>query len=328
MLKHDLPTDQARWEGFGWHTICVNGHNHPELLKAFAEAAQTHTKPNMILAKTVKGKDIPFAEDHPGWHGKSLNAQQAEEEITSLNQTLPSSSPQVSIAKPIPVQRGKCAIQPLPPPTYEATDLLATREAFGETLGQLREVNSRVVELVADVKNSAYTDKFWKRFPDRLFKSVIAEQNMVGTAAGLAQHAGKFPWPPPSPAFSRVSRISSAWRPSVRPKIKLMGSHVGVSIGEDGPSQMRLEDLAMMAAQPGVVVLYPSDACAPIGWLRNHGQSPGHGVHANRASQNPGILRRRGTLHDWRLNSSLLKRQGSVNHCGRRGHGLRSTQSV
>ncbi len=259
MLEHDLTTYQARWEGFGWHTICVDGHNHSELLKAFEEAAQTRTKPTMILAKTFKGKGIPFAEDHPNWHGKPLNAQQAEEVITALNQTLPSSSPQLSIAPPVPVQRTKGTIQPLPAPKYGATDLVATREAFGEALAQLGEVNSLVVALDADVKNSTYTDKFGKRFPDRFFENFIAEQNMVGTAAGLAA-CGKIPFAATFACFLtraydfiRMAAISQA-------NIKLMGSHVGVSIGEDGPSQMGLEDLAMMAAQPGVVVLYPSDA--------------------------------------------------------------------
>lgn len=262
MLEHDLTTYQARWGGFGWHTICVDGHNHAELLKAFAEAAQTRTKPTMILAKTLKGKGIPFAEDHPNWHGKPLNAQQAEEVINALNQTLPSSSPQFSIAPPIPVQRAKSAIQSLPAPKYGATDLVATREAFGEALAQLGEANSLVVALDADVKNSTYTDKFGKRFPDRFFENFIAEQNMVGTAAGLAA-CGKIPFAATFACFLtraydfiRMAAISQA-------NIKLMGSHVGVSIGEDGPSQMGLEDLAMMAAQPGIVVLYPSDAmCA------------------------------------------------------------------
>ncbi len=262
MLEHDLKAYQARWEGFGWHTICVDGHNHAELLKAFAEAAQTPTKPTMILAKTFKGKGIPFAEDHPSWHGKPLNAQQAEEVITALNQSLQSPSPKLSIAPPIPVQRAKSTIQSLPAPKYRATDLVATREAFGEALAELGEVNSLVVALDADVKNSTYTDKFKKRFPDRFFENFIAEQNMVGAAAGLAA-CGKIPFAATFACFLtraydfiRMAAISQA-------NIKLMGSHVGVSIGEDGPSQMGLEDLAMMAAQPEVVVLYPSDAmCA------------------------------------------------------------------
>ena len=263
MLEHNLEAYKARWEGFGWHAICVDGHNHTELLKAFSEAGQTTQRPTMILAKTFKGKGIPFAENHPAWHGKPLNPQQAEEAIAMLTQSLPSPSPALStIAQPTPGPRITGSTKPLPPPTYGAQDLVATREAFGEALAQLGEVNPFVVGLDADVKNSTYTDKFGKRFPERFFESFIAEQNMVGAAAGLAA-CGKIPFAATFAAFFtraydfiRMAAISQS-------NIKLMGSHVGVSIGEDGPSQMGLEDLAMMATQPGVVVLYPSDAmCA------------------------------------------------------------------
>ena len=262
MLEHNLDAYQARWEGFGWHAICVDGHNHAELLQAFSEASQTTQRPTMILAKTFKGKGIPFAEDHPTWHGKPLNAQQADEAIALLNQSLTSPAPAFSISQPTTVQRANETPTPLPAPPYEPTDSVATREAFGDALAQLGEVNPLVVGLDADVKNSTYTEKFGKRFPDRFFENFIAEQNMVGAAAGLAA-CGKIPFAATFAAFFtraydfiRMAAISQS-------NVKLMGSHVGVSIGEDGPSQMGLEDLAIMAAQPGMVVLYPSDAiCA------------------------------------------------------------------
>ena len=262
MLQHHLTAYKSRWEAFGWHTICVDGHNHQELLQAFAEAAQKTSQPTMVLAKTLKGKGIPFAEDQPNWHGKPLNSQQAEEIINLLSQSLPSAPHNFSIAPPVTVRREKPVIQPLPTPPYKTADSVATREAFGDALAQLGEANSLVVGLDADVKNSTYTDKFGKRFPPRFFESFIAEQNMVGTAAGLAA-CGKIPFAATFACFLtraydfiRMAAISQS-------NIKLMGSHVGVSIGEDGPSQMGLEDLAMMAAQPGIVVLYPSDAmCA------------------------------------------------------------------
>lgn len=262
MLEHNLKAYQARWEGFGWKAICVDGHNPAELLKAFDEAQQTSGKPTMILAKTLKGKGIPFAEDHPNWHGKPLNAQQAQEVIDLLTQNLPSSSPSLTITTPKTINRKKDPVKSLPAPTYGPTDKVATREAFGDALSHLGEVNPLVVGLDADVKNSTFTDKFGKRFPNRFFENFIAEQNMVGAAAGLAA-CGKIPFAATFACFLtraydfiRMAAISQS-------NIKLMGSHVGVSIGEDGPSQMGLEDLAMMAAQPGVVVLYPSDAvCA------------------------------------------------------------------
>ncbi len=268
MLEHNLPAYQARWESFGWHTLTIDGHDHAELLKAFAKAGQTTQKPTMILAKTYKGKGIPFAEDHPSWHGKPLNAQQAEEVITLLSQSLPSPAPSLTIAPPTTVEREKSPTKPLPAPPYGPTDSVATREAFGDALAQLGEVNPLVVGLDADVKNSTYTDKFGKRFPSRFFENFIAEQNMIGAAAGLAA-CGKIPFAATFAAFFtraydfiRMAAISQS-------NIKLMGSHVGVSIGEDGPSQMGLEDLAMMAAQPGVVVLYPSDAMCAYRMVEN-----------------------------------------------------------
>ena len=262
MLQHNVNAYKARWEGFGWKAICVDGHNHAELLQAFVTAEHTAQQPTIILAKTFKGKGISFAEDHPSWHGKPLNAEQAEEAIRVLSQNLASPAPGLDIVEPTTVQRTNGAAKALPAPSYKPTDSVATREAFGEALAQLGEMNPHVVALDADVKNSTYTDKFGKRFPERFFENFIAEQNMVGTAAGLAA-CGKIPFAATFAAFFsraydfiRMAAISQS-------NIKLMGSHVGVSIGEDGPSQMGLEDLAMMAAQPGVVVLYPSDAvCA------------------------------------------------------------------
>jgi transketolase len=151
------------------------------------------------------------------------------------------------------------------PPDYQPTDSIATREAFGAALVKVGEANPLVVVLDADVKNSTFTDKFAKQFPNRFFENFIAEQNMVGTAVGLASQ-GKIPFAATFACFLtraydfiRMAAISHA-------NIKLMGSHVGVSIGEDGPSQMGLEDLAMMCAQPGVVVLYPSDGVSTY-WL-------------------------------------------------------------
>ena len=268
MLEHNLPAYQARWESFGWHALTIDGHDHADLLKAFAKASQTTKKPTMILAKTYKGKGIPFAEDHPSWHGKPLNAQQAEEVITLLSQSLSSPAPTFSIIAPTTVQRDHGPAKPLPAPSYGPTDSVATREAFGDALAQLGEVNPLVVGLDADVKNSTYTDKFGKRFPSRFFENFIAEQNMIGAAAGLAA-CGKIPFAATFAAFFtraydfiRMAAISQS-------NIKLMGSHVGVSIGEDGPSQMGLEDLAMMAAQPGVVVLYPSDAVCAYRMVEN-----------------------------------------------------------
>ncbi len=258
MLEHDLEAYQARWKGFGWHTISLDGHDHSQLLDAFDSAAQTQHVPTMILAKTFKGKGIPLAEDSPSWHGKPLNQEQAEEAIAHISQSLTKKTESISIASPQSVPRSTPQITSLPGPSYAKGDKVATREAFGTGLAELGAVNPLVVGLDADVKNSTFTDKFGKRFPERFFENFIAEQNMVGAAAGLAA-CGKIPFAATFACFLtraydfiRMAAISQS-------NIKLMGSHVGVSIGEDGPSQMGLEDLAMMAAQPGVTVLYPSD---------------------------------------------------------------------
>ncbi|MCP9446448.1 MAG: transketolase [Nitrospira sp.] len=262
MLQHDMQAYKARWRGFGWNALVVDGHNHKALLAAFAEAAKVKGKPTVLLAKTLKGKGISFMENHPSWHGKPIpkgaESQKAIDELTRL----------IKPSKAVP------KIKPLPPPTsrakptksmaspfYKLGDLVATREAFGTALVALGEADPSVVALDADVKNSTYTDKFAKQFPDRFFENFIAEQNMVGAAAGLAA-CGNVPFVATFAAFFtraydfiRMAAISES-------NIKLVGTHVGVSIGEDGPSQMGLEDIAMMAAQPGMTVLYPSDATA------------------------------------------------------------------
>ncbi|WP_447968220.1 transketolase [Nitrospira sp. M1] len=262
LLQHDMNAYQARWKGFGWHAIPVDGHDHAALLEAFHEAANTHDRPTVILAKTFKGKGISFTEDKMNWHGKPLSQEDAQRAIQELSAFLNTEEGPPSIQAPTPYEAPPPKILPVAPPAYDAQKPVATREAFGEALVHLGEVNPLVVTLDADVKNSTFTDKFGQRFPTRFFENFIAEQNMVGAAAGLAA-CGKIPFAATFACFLtraydfiRMSAISQA-------NIKLMGSHAGVSIGEDGPSQMGLEDLAMMSVQPGVTVLYPSDAvCA------------------------------------------------------------------
>ncbi|MEO6112698.1 MAG: transketolase [Nitrospiraceae bacterium] len=260
MLQHDMESYRARWAGFGWQALVVDGHDVSALLAAFDTAAGTKGKPTVLLAKTFKGKGISFMENHPGWHGKPVpKGEETQKAIDELTKQLKPSSTAISVKKPSTPAQGPSSISPLPPSPYKVGDTAATREAFGNALEALGAVNPLVVGLDADVKNSTYTDKFGKKFPDRFFENFIAEQNMLGAAAGLAA-CGKIPFVATFAAFFtraydfiRMAAISGS-------NIKLVGTHVGVSIGEDGPSQMGLEDIAMMAAQPGVTVLYPSDA--------------------------------------------------------------------
>lgn len=259
MLQHDMEAYRSRWAGFGWHALVVDGHDLSALLTAFEDAAATKGKPTVLLAKTYKGRGISFIENHPNWHGKPLaKGEETQKAIAELTQQLKPNGTPLQIRKPAASAPHTAAVGTLPPPPYKPGDSAATREAFGVALEALGGVNPYVVGLDADVKNSTYTDKFGKKFPSRFFENFIAEQNMLGAAAGLAA-CGKIPFVATFAAFFtraydfiRMAAISQS-------NIKLVGTHVGVSIGEDGPSQMGLEDIAMMAAQPGVVVLYPSD---------------------------------------------------------------------
>ncbi len=260
MLQHDMEAYRARWAGFGWHAIIVDGHDIAALLKAFAEAAATKGRPTVLLAKTFKGRGISFVEDKPDWHGKALKkGDETDRAIAELTQQLKPNGAAPSIPSPAAGPSGAAAAKPVVPPPYKVGDSVATREAFGVALQALGEANPAVVALDADVKNSTYTDKFGKAFPGRFFENFIAEQNMVGAAVGLST-CGKVPFAATFACFLtraydfiRMAAISQV-------NVKLVGTHVGVSIGEDGASQMGLEDLAIMAVQPGVVVLYPSDA--------------------------------------------------------------------
>ena len=260
MLQHDMEAYRARWAGFGWHAIVVDGHDIDALLKAFADASSTKGRPTVLLAKTFKGKGISFVQDKPDWHGKALKkGDEADRAIAELTQQIKPNGSQPTIAPPTPGVSGVPMRKAMVPPSYKVGDSAATREAFGVALLALGEANHSVVALDADVKNSTYTDKFGKQFPARFFENFIAEQNMIGAAVGLST-CGKIPFAATFACFLtraydfiRMAAISQV-------NLKLVGTHVGVSIGEDGASQMGLEDLAIMAVQPGVVVLYPSDA--------------------------------------------------------------------
>jgi transketolase len=262
MLQHDMEAYRARWTGFGWNAIVVDGHDVEALASAFGAAAATTGKPSVVLARTLKGKGISFVEDRPDWHGKALKkGEELDRALAELSKGLDPTATAPAIASPSPVSPGVATTKLVAPPAYKPTDLVATREAFGHALAAVGEANPLVVGLDADVKNSTFTDAFGKRFPERFLENYIAEQNMVGAAVGLAA-SGYIPFAATFACFLtraydfiRMGAISGA-------NIKLMGSHAGVSIGEDGASQMGLEDLAMMAALPGVVVLYPSDAYA------------------------------------------------------------------
>lgn len=216
----------------------------------------------MILARTLKGKGISWIEGKDGWHGKALKkGEEADKAIAELKQQFVEGAPKPTIQPP----RSKSAVPPKPdyskvaPPAYKKGDLVATREAYGTALAAIGAVDSRVVALDADVKNSTFSDRFEKAFPDRFYETFIAEQAMVGAAMGLAAR-GAVPFPSTfacfltrAADFIRMGGVSFS-------NMKLAGSHAGVSIGEDGPSQMALEDLSMARGVPNCAVVYPCDA--------------------------------------------------------------------
>jgi transketolase len=258
---HDLNVYQKRFASFGWRTETIDGHDLEEIVEVLA-AVGLGDQPLAIIARTIKGAGVPLIADQDGWHGKALSKDEAGRAIEEL-QPRAKSGREVPIPAPSDL-RPPPFVAPAgyPPLNYKKGDMVATREAYGNALVRLGEVDPRIVVMDGDTKNSTFTEKFFKKFPDRFMECFIAEQNMVGVATGFGTR-GKVPFASTfacffSRAFDqvRVAAISMA-------NLKLAGSHVGVSIGEDGPSQMGLEDLAMMRTVPGAVVLYPSDAvCA------------------------------------------------------------------
>ena len=268
---HDMEAYASRWRAFGWHTLVADGHDVPALLAAVEEAGRTKGRPTMILARTVKGKGISFIEGKQGWHGKPLKGEEAARALAELEgQLVPAEEPLPAPKPPAAPRAGGGAAgsahgpgpaepaEALAPP-FALGDRVATREAYGAALARLGAIDDRIVALDADVKNSTFSERFEEQHPDRFYQSFIAEQVMIGAAMGLAAR-GAIPFPSTFAAFLtraadfiRMAAISGS-------NVKMAGSHAGVSIGEDGPSQMALEDLAMMRAQPNLAVLYPSDA--------------------------------------------------------------------
>jgi transketolase len=261
---HDVDRIAARWQAFGWNALTVDGHDIASLQDGFAQARGAKGRPTVLVARTLKGKGLSAIEAKGGWHGKALKG--GEETESALGELESQLAPGVgddtpAIQPPRGTSRSEAAPDygRLPAPAYKKGDLVATREAWGTALAAVGEVDSRIVALDADVKNSTFSDRFEKKFPDRFYEMFIAEQVMVGAAMGLAAR-GAVPFPSTfacflyrAADFIRMAGISMN-------NVKFTGSHAGVSIGEDGPSQMALEDLAMMRAIPGAVVLYPCDA--------------------------------------------------------------------
>lgn len=261
MYGFDVAGYAARFAAFGWHAIPIDGHDMDAIVAAFEEAGTVRGKPVAIVARTKKGQGISALADQDNWHGKPVpKGADLDKAVAEVR----AAAPQVTLA---PVarrgnRRGAGAPAPRTPmaaPGYAADAQVATREAYGTALAKLGAVDPAVAVIDADTKNSTFAERFLAAHPQRYLEAYIAEQNMVGVAVGLSA-AGRTPFVSSFACFLTRAFDHIRMAAISRANLKLAGSHCGVSIGEDGPSQMGLEDLAMMRAVPGAVVLYPADA--------------------------------------------------------------------
>jgi len=260
MLGWDLKTYAARAEAFGWSTIVVNdGHSIQQVQSAYKNVLSQKNKPSLIIAKTIKGKGVSLLEDKDNWHGKALDVQELRAVLKELGDI--ESVVNEGIHKPHKVRlknEQKSSSEQLFT-TYRKGEKMSVREAYGYALNALGRRYMDIVALDAEMSNSTFSEEFKRSFPTRFFEMFIAEQNMVSASVGMSR-LGYKPFVSTFGSFFtrafdqiRMAQYSNA-------NIKLVGSHVGVSIGKDGPSQMALEDIAMMRSINESVVLYPSDA--------------------------------------------------------------------
>ncbi|CAB3361574.1 Hypothetical predicted protein [Cloeon dipterum] len=262
-LQHDMEVYRKRLDAFGFNALVVDGHDVEELTKAFHEASVTKGKPTAIIAKTFKGRNFPKVEDEENWHGKPLG-DKADATIEHLKSLIKNAGPlQLHPQKPL-VEDAPATnisnIQLSSPPNYKLGQKVATRESYGVALTKIAENNKHVIALDGDTKNSTYSEKIKKVSTDRYVECFIAEQNLVGVAIGAACRGRTVPFVSTFAAFFTRAFDQIRMGAISQTNVNFAGSHCGVSIGEDGPSQMGLEDIAMFRTIPGATVFYPSDA--------------------------------------------------------------------
>jgi len=263
MLGDNTETYQKRCEAFGWKTVVIDGHNLEEIASAFAKAtADNVLKPIIIIARTLKGKGVSFLEDKDNWHGKALSKEELDKaliEIGEVDKTMVGKIEKPGTVNSTQYTEENKSVYSIPFTEYSPEKKIATRKAYGNVLANLVDVNPQIIVLDAETSNSTFADTVKKKHPEKFVECFIAEQNMVGMALGFSKR-GKIPFVSTFAAFLsrafdqiRMSALSDA-------NIKFIGSHAGVSIGEDGASQMGLEEIAMFRTLLNSVVLYPSDA--------------------------------------------------------------------
>lgn len=257
MLGHDILSYRKKVESFNWETIVVSdGNDLKQVVAAYEKALRVTGKPVMIIAKTLKGKGISFLEDKENWHGKALGEKDLNTALAELGEIDKKLRGKVKLPrKAILRKKPTYNLQPI---TYSKNELIATRKAYGNALVRLFPKFPNMVVLDGETSNSTYSEFFAKAYPRNYFEMFIAEQNMAGVALGLAKQ-GKIPFISTFAAFFTRAYDQIRMAQYADTNIKFVGSHAGVSIGEDGSSQMGLEDIGMFRSLLGSVVLYPSD---------------------------------------------------------------------
>ena len=273
MHQHEMRVYDERFRSFGFDTVVVDGHDVAALRGALARARAVDARPQAVIARTLKGKGVSFLENKDGWHGKPVKkGEELQRAIAELGET--------EIASPVKARRyaakaaapvGTIALTP----AYTKGQDVATREAYGAALAKLAKASRNVVAIDGDTKNSTFSEKLKDAAPEQFAEGYIAEQNMIGAALGMSSE-GKIPFASTFACFLTRAydfiRMAAYSRPG---HLVLCGSHAGVSIGEDGPSQMALEDLAMMRAVLGATVLYPGDAVSSERLVETAARTPG-----------------------------------------------------
>jgi transketolase len=258
MFGHHVREYVKKFKAFDFEVITINGHNYEEIDEALRATQKPNGKPFAIIAKTFKGYGVSFLKNKDGWHGKALKKEELDKALKGLGPI--DDDLRFELKKPAQTSvPSKAGVTTAKTSDFEQGKEYATREVFGDVLSKLGEQNKEIYALDGDVMNSTFTQTFKKAHKERFVECYIAEQNMVSVAAGLSR-MGKIPFVATFAAFLtraadqvRMARVSEA-------NIKFVGSHVGVSIGEDGPSQMGLEDISLFGTIPDCVVLQPCDA--------------------------------------------------------------------
>jgi|SRR3989344_894626 len=255
MLGHDSSSYKKRFESFGWNAIIIEGHNIKQLLNAFSLAKKENKKPTVIIARTYKGNGVSFLKDKSGKHGIALT----EEELGRALKEIPQKEiPKIKIQKPKNFNK-KFTLSNKINIDYIIGDNVATRESYGTALIKLVKLNSNLIVLDAEVKNSMFTEEISNVFPEKFIQTFIAEQNMIDISIGIS--AKKYiPYAATFSSFLTRAHDQLRMAAISQSNITVAGSHSGVSIGEDGPSQMGLEDIALFRTLPNSTVFYPSDA--------------------------------------------------------------------